>query len=314
MNTKSIAALLSCLASLSLVTTTHAQAKGRAYSASKVALELNGQVVGTLPNYEGGAAVGDVVTTAQGTKKHIGSIRYEPITIECGINNMSPAFYDWLKSFRNPTKGIANGAIVLADFDYKVQQRLEFNGARITEIAFPELDASSKESFKIRVTFQPQQIRTTKGDGSTLPSSATKNQAALASNFRLSIDGIDCNRVNRIAPFTLSQTVATNSIGESRNPEKVSVNESISPLLFSLSEAGATSLQTWQKSFLIDGKNTDADEKEGKIEILGPDLKAVLFTLNLHHLGIYRLGEFNSGTNEQVRRLEASLYCESVDF
>lgn len=75
-------------------------------------------------------------------------------------------------------------------------------------------------------------------------------------------------------------------------------------------ETGADALQKWFESTVLQEKT---DERNGKIELLSPDLKTVLFSITLRGLGVYRLAP-DGGNPDTVRRLEARIYVESATF
>jgi hypothetical protein len=66
---------------------------------------------------------------------------------------------------------------------------------------------------------------------------------------------------------------------------------------------------------VIAGNNDATKEKNGTLMFLAPDLKEVLFTLNLAHLGIFRLApeKAQAGT-DTIRRLKVEMYCEEIKF
>jgi len=45
---------------------------------------------------------------------------------------------------RTGDEGRRDGAVLFADSDHKEEARLEFFGARITEVRFPDLDTSAR--------------------------------------------------------------------------------------------------------------------------------------------------------------------------
>lgn len=66
---------------------------------------------------------------------------------------------------------------------------------------------------------------------------------------------------------------------------------------------------------MIDGKNGKDQEKNGTLEYLTPDLKEALFELAFHGLGIFRLTpEKLEAGGENIRRVKAEMYCQSIDF
>ncbi|MGC4042172.1 MAG: hypothetical protein QM758_00020 [Armatimonas sp.] len=92
--------LLTLVLGLFFALTAFAQTTQRAlrpttYSRGVMALELAGVTVGSVRSVAGGAIYGEVVPERLGPdrviRKHLGAVRFEPITIEIGLD-MAPAF------------------------------------------------------------------------------------------------------------------------------------------------------------------------------------------------------------------------------
>src|SRR5215216_2045558 len=81
-----------------------------------------------------------------------------------------------------------NGAIITADYEGKELSRLSFHNALITEIGFPALDASSKDTAKMSIKITPEYTRRQANSGASLLKDRlgrTSQKQWLASNFRL---------------------------------------------------------------------------------------------------------------------------------
>lgn len=284
------------------------------FTTTRASLELDGKPVGVLKSFGGGNAVAEVVTEGVGPSrvagKHVSNIRFEPIVLEV-TPSMAPEFLAFLQQW--PNLKPLNGAVLIGDFNQNVVKRLEFSNAIVTEIAFPELNAAGKEAFSVQVTLTPEAVRTKPGSG-RMQAPGPSSKAMLSNNFRLSVDGVDLTRVNKVESFVLKQTVSNGAFGGVfKEPQRITTAPEVGDLAFTLSEAGSESIQGWFDSFLIQGKRTQADEKSGKIELLGPDLKSVLFSITLRGMGIYRLAPDAIEANaETIRRVAAKLYVESA--
>jgi hypothetical protein len=114
----------------------------RSYIAGRYALELDGAVVGMLSAARGGNWVSDVVVEKVGPdhirRKHLAGARIEPMSIQVGLPMAKP-FYAWLKSsFEPQAKPLRkSGALLVMDFNGKVQMRHEFFNALVTKVEFP---------------------------------------------------------------------------------------------------------------------------------------------------------------------------------
>ena len=291
--------------------------------------EWDGKPMGALRSFSGGNAVAEVFTEPIGSSgvagKRLGKVRYEPIVLEVG-GAAAPEFWTALQQW--PKIRPFDGAVVLADFNQNIVKRVEFRNAIVTEIAFPPLDAATaKEAFSIQVTLVPESIRATRGSGRVQATTSGKGKTITTGNFRLSIDGLDTNRVSKIEALVLKQKVAVGGADDRRSQElelkKKAESGRITPrpdgffvaefgdLVFTASEVGSDAIQSWFDSSIQQGKT--AEEKNGKIELLAPDLKSVLFSISLRGLGIYRFAPAAAESSaDAVRRVEARLYVESV--
>jgi hypothetical protein len=293
------------------------------YSGGNMVLELNGKVIGAVRSLTGGAAYAEVTTdlrdaelreaerqgkkrieqggqgSAPPVQKRIGPVRYEPMTIEIGLDADS-MLWDMLRTWADPTKqpNELSGAIVFADFNMQVMKRLDFTGAVLTGIALPALDArEGKSPFTLTLTLQPRQTKMARSGG-RLPALATgKNRQALCSNFRLNIEGLDLMRITRIEGLTLVRKRAGGSV-------------ECSDLVFTIPENGSTSVENWFQDSVLNGSGK---EQNARLEILSPDFKTVLVTINLRGVGILRLGIGATASGaEAIRTLEARAFVEGA--
>jgi phage tail-like protein len=295
----------------------------RGYTAGKFGLEIGKVAAGWLASCEGGHATSDVVTEKLGVDhlyhKHIGGVKYEDISVNCGTG-MSKALYEWVKASFDHKHMRNDGAIHTCDYDHNIVSSLDFHHALITEIGFPALDAASKDAAKMAIKFAPEFTRHKKGSGKVDPSKFTigkgEQKKWLPANFKLVIQGLEkvCSRVNKIEAITIKQKVVENPIGELRDYEKEPANLEIPNLVITFAESHADEAYDWHKSFVIDGKNDNSHEKTGALEYMTPDFKP-LFKLDFHGLGIFKLTpEKVEAGSENIRRVKAEMYCEDIKF
>jgi len=300
-------------------------ASKRGYVAGKWGFEMDGMMAGWLWSAEGGHATSDVIVEKLGAdhlqKKHIGPVKYEDITVQCGTG-MSKGFYEWVKASFDHKYARKNGAIIAADYDYAEHSRLTFYNGLITEVGFPALDAASKDAAKMSIKFAPEYTRATHSTGG--PSVAGKfaidakvQKKWTPANFRLRIDGLEdsCTRVNKIEAITVKQKVVENAVGEMRDYEKEPAVLEVPNLVITFPESHSKAFYQWHEDFVIKGNNGDDKEKGGTLEFLTPNLQEVLFTITFSHLGIFKLTpeKVESGS-ESIRRLKAEMYCEDMKF
>lgn len=291
---------------------------GRSYVAGRFALELDGLSAGSLSSAEGGHATADVVVEPVGAdgiaKKHLGGVKYEDISIQCGYG-MSNPFYDWLSDSISRKVARKDGALIAADFNRAVVSYHKFFHALITEIGMPALDAASKDAAKMTIKFSPEYTRFIKSPQKWEPLPSVQ-KTWLPSNFRLKIDGLEnaCARVNKIEALTIKQKVAENPTGEQRDYEKEPADVEIPNLVITFPESHAEEFYAWHEDFVIKGNCGDEQEKTGSLEYLSSRGES-LFKLDFHHLGIFKLApEPVEPVGENIRRIKAEMYCEHIKF
>ena len=298
-----------------------ALAADRSFVAGKFALELDEVFQGIVLSTDGGDAYADVIDEPPGVggviHKHIGQPEYEDIRIALDMN-MESATYDWIKHCMDHSPERKNGAIIAADFNYKELSRLSFSEALITEIAFPALDAASKDPAKMTLKFAPESTRRLKGSGATLKANTRKGQKTwLVSNFRISIDGLEaaCTKVNKIEALVVKQKFLVNSDGEVRDIGREPAKLEIPNLTLTVPESAAQEWIDWADDFIIKGNNGDDKERNGTLDFLSPNLAAVLGRLSFSHLGIFKCTPEKSESNsDSIRRFKVEMYCEEMRF
>jgi hypothetical protein len=112
----------------------------------------------------------------------------------------------------------------------------------------------------------------------------------------------------------IKQPVAAESIDAFRDRQLLPGQLQIPDLVIRLPEVAAETWDRWFQSFVVEGKCTPADERTGTLQFLTPDLKEAVFTLGFYGLGIYRLRRLEPEAADAVRLVEASLYCEQIQF
>jgi len=279
-------------------------------------LELEGQSAGFLTTVEGGEPFAPVVNEAVGesgvVRKHIGPVGFAPIRMSFGAG-MSEALYKWMADVLNHNGSAKNGAIVFCDYNFKERWRLIFDNALITEIAFPALDAGSKDDAHFTLTLQPKATRINKASiGSSVPGFGGKKQQHFSSaNFRLKIAGLEaaCVKVNRIDSIIVKQSTTQSESGVT------SEALTIPNVVFTLGEAQAEDFYNWFEDFVIKGNSAQENERTGTLEFLEPSLKTAFFTLTLSNLGILRIQkERIVGEVDVIARVRVELYCEEMAF
>ncbi len=284
-------------------------------------LELDGSPMGVIKDFEGGGMYADVINEQPGPdyfiKKHVGQPKYEEITIPVGTN-MEPDFYKWMQDTIKNQHPRKSGSIVVFDNHAKADRSYDFTDALISEISFPGLDAGIKEPTYMTVKFQPEYIsvNTAGSETGTSASSLTEEHSKqlVPSNFRLKIDGLSTNRIQKIDAITIKNELVTDSVGDTRDYQNEPGKLSVSNLVVTVSEEDAQSFIDWNDDFVVKGNNDEAKEKTGTLEFLSTNNQDVMFKLTFEHLGIFKLSR-EKGTNEKgTGSLKAEMYIEKISF
>ena len=293
-------------------------AKGRV-TAQGFALELGGVNQGFVQSFEGGSAFGDVVVDKMDVDhiahKHLAGVKYEDITVTVGTG-MGKELYEFVKTAFDQQDVGRDMTFKRADSNQNVTWEMDVFQTLVTAVEFPLLDAASKKDVGgLTIKFSPEYTRVKQGSGKLSQARRTKPKQWITSNFRLTIPGLDCTRVSKIGAMSLTMDLVNDQVGEHRDPQRHAGPLHVPNLVVTLSEQGAQTFTDWHESFVIEGKNSQDQEKEGTLELLAADMKEVLFTLTFHGLGIFRLAADKYGAgNEAVSTLTAEMYCETMEF
>jgi hypothetical protein len=289
--------------------------QARQFTQGRTALWLGGVFMGFC-DVGGGAAVGEVVSAPIGPggspDKRISGVRYEPIEVRGG-SGMTPAFLDWLAAaLENDDRH--DGEVVEFDMVGKAAGGYEFRGAALTAVQFPVLDGSAKETALLTIRLAPEETSRATQSGLAASPVGSKAKAWVASNFRLSISGLEqaCAKVNRIEPISVSRALVAEDVGTARVTHAEPMAFDVSNLTFTVAESSAEPFLDWLESFVVKGDNGPDQERTGSIALLAPDLKSSLLDVSLSGLGIIRAAPEPHGTSEAIRRVRVDLYCEQL--
>jgi hypothetical protein len=288
----------------------------RAYTSARYFVELDGQSAGLIMDASGGepvAVVTEAAPDANGViKKELGTVGYEPIVLQVSTG-ASQELYDWIASVPARQQKAHDGAIVFADHNNRERARLSWSEGLISEVAFPALDASSKDAVRIAVTIQPRSTTYVRSSGTAQASFSSQHgqKRFLAANFRVSIDELPTfnSRVSKVEPISVRQDIEAGEGGPS--PGAVHVGN----VEVTGSEAFSSDLRAWFDDFVVKGNNGDKNERSMTVELLAPNAKETLLTLTLKQVGIYALGDVrHEQGKEAVARVRAGLYAEELSM
>ena len=172
----------------------------RSYAGNRFYLELD-KPSGWLFTAEGGQPSTDLITErlAGGypSRKHVGIVKFEDITVTCGTG-MTEQFYQWLQQSLRYEHQRRNGAIVSANYDYKEVARQDFHQALITEIGFPGLDASSKDTAKFNIKYAVEWTEMKYSNG------AQSIRAVVTDSLARTAEDVESTTVSKFKPKALN--------------------------------------------------------------------------------------------------------------
>ena len=296
-----------------------ARVGGRPFSSERYYLELDGKAVGFIKSIAGGDISAEVIQERAGpdhfVHKHIGAPKYDEVTIEVGFS-LDEALYEWIAQSWKADFRRRDISIYTLDQNNKIQRQDEYFNALISEVAFPKIDASSKEAGFMSIKFAPEYTRSKKGSGKLGITQAKGQQKSwLLSNYRVEMDGLDCSRVSQITPFTIRQIMTQVAGGERRDYEIEPTSLEFPNLTIKLAESHAESWYAWHEDFVIKGNNGAEKEKSGTLTLLSPNLKSELARVDLAGVGIFKITRDKVEANaDQIKRVTADVYVEKMEF
>ena len=281
---------------------------------------LGSDKCGYLKSVDGGAISGEIVNEPAGqtyfVKKHIGQPKYEDISVQFGFSMGTPVF-KWIAESWNGNYEKKSGKVITLDHQFAPKSEKQFTNAVISETTFPACDSTSKQPAYITLTISPEHMQNviTTDTQNIGVYGKDEQKIWLPSNFRLSIDGLDCTRVNKIDSFTVKQTHVVDDIGDARDNAKVPGKINFPNLKITLAESTAANWAAWLESFVIQGNNDESQEKNGTLIFLGSNQQTELLRINFFNLGIHRLVADKAEANaDQIKRVTAELYCERMEI
>jgi hypothetical protein len=284
------------------------------HAAGHYALDVDGAPVDALKAISGMDMLADVVVSALGPgaiqKKHVSNISWTPARAVIGMG-MGKGMYEWMKASFEHGATHAGGTLAAADFNFKQRSLLTFYQAQLTAITVPRLDGSSKEAGAFEVEFAAEQVRVAKGDGSDIRHTiATKQQPWLCSNFRFELGALPCARVASIESFTwLCTPASAANVFQPVPGPTITVPD----LRLSISAADYDAWAQAAQHWFVDGHHGEADEMNGLIILLTPDLQTPLGAITLSNVGFKRFSQLPpSAGGDALYRFTVDLYVERL--
>ncbi|MGZ6141915.1 MAG: hypothetical protein ACXWLM_01195 [Myxococcales bacterium] len=254
-----------------------------------------------VESFSGAEPFAEVVNEPGGllpyAKKHLGAIRWADLEADVGIDS-DPALYQWIGDtwFGQPAREKA----VLDTFDpiSRRAETIELTRPLLREVVLPALDARAHDQRFLKLRIAPQSVRRRPG-GSVVVDEVEPGRELYAHAFTVEIDGIDCSGVQAVAP------IAVQTRPEERKKGGLLA---FSDVHLQVSAGKLGSFEDWFEDFVLRGNNDDDKERDGRITFYDPLLKDALATLELYHLGVYRVG----AAERSIAQVD--LYCERMEL
>jgi hypothetical protein len=292
----------------------------RAYSAGHFELQIDGMSsTAYVKSCEGGWPKMNVTDEAVGGDsdriKHGTTCEVDAVQLELGMSQ-TDFLLKWIADSWAHKFARHDGCIVHGDFHYKAQFQHTFRRCLIEETTFPALDASSKEVAYLKVKLRPEEIELKQGDGKPLKATFNgKQKLWTCSAFRLSLDGLDTSRVNKIDSFTVKQGIKQLATGPMRLPELEPTKIDFPDLKITMSMAYAGSVFDWYDKVVCKGTKDTTAERNGSIEFLSPMRDKTLLRVDLFGVGIKAFNIPKSEANsDQMKRCTFDLYVSAMEI
>jgi hypothetical protein len=212
--------------------------------------------------------------------------KISPVTLELELSTADKTrgvtAVSWIAAFLAGTSAPTNARLTAyGTVDNRARISVGLVDFAITEVQLPVLDANTQKPGVARVEGTPKRIER------QLPPSnppTRESRVWLASNFRVTIDGLDSTRVVKVGAITVKRSGTRNVI---------------LPFSLDVTTDERTMIQwfEWGEKVLV--ANTP-DKRNAKIELLGPDLREVFATVELTGVTVVAMSYLTtkSRTNE----------------
>ena len=128
----------------------------------------------------------------------------------------------------------------------------------------------------------------------------------MRSNFTVKIPGMVTNGVSKVENLSLTRAVTQDNVGDQRIATKSPAKPSIPNVVLTVSEATAKDFWAWYDSFLIKGDNGQEKERTIEVQLMGPDMKSSVLTLQGSGVGMVAMRPLIGTDN--AARVEVELY------
>ena len=157
---------------------------------------------GTFNGWLTGVDLGGVSAPVDADTRRVSRIMIQDTV--CTLESKpGPQIAGWLSQVVSGNRMRKDLEIVYLDYNLKALNTLFFQGAQLSEVAFPACGTGSKDPGNLLFRFRPDRQRMQTGNPSKALSTWRRPPMFRASDFKLSIEGIDCSTVSEISGITL---------------------------------------------------------------------------------------------------------------
>jgi hypothetical protein len=286
------------------------------HAGAHYALDIDGLPVESLRTISGLDLQADIASGLPGPglapRKHVAGVSWTSGRASIGMG-MGQAMYEWMKDAFAQGASRAGGSLATADVNFRQRSLMTFEDALLTAVTVPRLDAASKESGAFDIEFAPARVRWAKGDGSDIRHAhGGKQQPWVCANFRFSLGTLPCARVASIESFTWRCAPALDA-GPGAPAPAVAVT--VPDLRISISLADYDAWAQAAHAWFVDGRHLEADEMDGVITLLTPDLQTPLGEIVLGNVGFKRFSQLPAADgSDALYRFTVDLYVERMSL
>jgi hypothetical protein len=263
-------------------------------AAPKFAVSLGGETVpaqSAVGGHVRASVIADFPAASGPPQQHINSFVYTRLQFKLGLETGTPIL-NWVNASLKGAPFKKSGTIIELDDQRRAKSYLDFTDGYLSNFVIPGFDSSntSETAFTVDTTISKSVIRN--GDMVPVPL-PTNPKPFIASNFRLTIDGLPTTRVRTIDPLSFRLGAGGRFIPED--------------LVGTFQSVDVRPWRDWVNDFIVNSNHGPDKEKQGTIEILASNPAQVYATLTLKQIGILELAPTDDTT---TRTHSARMYYD----
>lgn len=260
------------------------------------------------------AVVSQTVSDDGVVKKHIGLPQYESVSIPVQAS-MPASYVEWADAALRRSFPAKSLTAQYCDVNRKLVFSRAFSDSTLSGLVFGPFDAASSQVQPLFTqTFTPTTTVATVGDLGACKGAGLTSKGYMG-NFVFELGPLDATGVTKIDEIRLASKPAPES-GPRELPVATRPYLSIPNLRVYVSERRVDSWQKWFNDFVVKGRNEEANELSGQLQLTSID-GTPLLTLELHGVGISRLASPSSdvvGNDLPSTHWVAELYVERMSL